>query len=66
MKWTYTTEGNEYKEIPKFTDILVQFKSSTAYEVLHFYMDSDYGMVAPYFESYVSPTDIKKFIIITD
>lgn len=66
MKWTYTTEGNEFKEVPLDWDILVQLKSSNDYYVLNFRMDSDYGMVSALYESYVSPTDVRKFILITD
>lgn len=66
MKWIYTTPGNEYSEIPLNVDLLVQYKHNKEYEVLMFDMDSDYGMVAPTFESYVSPRDIRKYIIITD
>lgn len=66
MKWTYTTKGNEESEIPLEQNILVQFKSSTGYEVLWFSRDEEYGICAPAYETYIFPKEIKKFIIITD
>lgn len=65
MNWITLTKGKEEQEIPLDKIILVKYANG-CYEVLEFYIDSDYGMVASSFESYVSPKEVVKYVLILD
>ncbi len=63
MIWTTV---NSEKDLPLDVEILVEYKQSNyhKHDVLMFFKDEDYGIVASIYEGYVSYEKIKSFTLI--